>query len=102
MKRLVLMLMLILALAACGPSGVPSSPEAPANVTVPSEPIKTVVDADESTEAEFEPSDAATDSGSEPAVPVLTAAQVSVVRSQDHVLGAAVPAVTIIEYGDFQ
>jgi len=102
MNRIALLLILVLALVACGPNGAPVSTEAPADTAVPAAPTNAATETTVSGETEIEATAEATEVGSSPAIPALSPDQIGVVRPQDHFLGATNPVVTIIEYGDFQ
>lgn len=105
MKKYLLLLLALLVLAACGTS------ESPADATPQTEATAVTNDTpDEPTESPQEPTDAPQEPTTE-SVPVVdtgefafssTVEEASIVRAEDHYLGSDDPAVTIIEYGDFQ
>lgn len=95
MKRLLLMIVALFILTACASETL--SP-AVSTTTAPPEPetaVPTKSTADDSGETAV---DAAAPSG----FPAKDAAEASIVRERDWKKGAEDPAVTIIEYGDFQ
>lgn len=84
MRRIVLLLIGLLLLAACGPSGGPATPAAGGDSATAVPPQ-------------------ASGSQAVPAItPATTPEEAGIVRPQDWVKGATDPVVTIIEYGDFQ
>ncbi|MFQ5400885.1 MAG: hypothetical protein ACE5E7_14965 [Anaerolineae bacterium] len=106
-KKLTLILMLLVLAVACGPAGTPEAtneaaavseatsaePTAPAS-TETAVPTETATAVPQPTaEQAVAPAEAA---------PEVAVGEAAVIREQDWVIGAAEPAVTIIEYGDFQ
>jgi hypothetical protein len=86
MRRIILSLLGLLLLVACGPSSAttdPTTSEAPTAVP----PQAPTLPAAQPAEAGF---------------PATTPEEAGVVRQRDWTKGAAEPVVTIIEYGDFQ
>lgn len=83
MRRMYLLLLGLLLLAACGPAGTPSAP------TV-NEPVTAV------------PPQVGVGQAVPAITPATTPEEAGIVRPQDWVKGASDPLVTIIEYGDFQ
>jgi hypothetical protein len=81
------LLLLALVLAACGGTAAPAQEQEAESQPVSNEP------ASEASASEPVKADVITGSTPETA---------SVVRPQDHTVGASDPVVTIIEYGDFQ
>ena len=101
MKKFLLLLVLLLAVA-CG------GPEAPTTETTDAEESETAVSTTD-TATEDTPTDttgltSAPTSANVPAdfIPASNPADASEVRNFDHIIGATDPAVTIIEYGDYQ
>lgn len=94
MKKILLLLVLLLAVA-CG------GPEAPATESTDAEESETAVS---TTDTVSEDAAVAQPSSPAPAdfTPASTPAEAGEVRDFDHVKGATDPAVTIIEYGDYQ
>jgi hypothetical protein len=95
MKKILLLLTALLVLAACAGPETAVLPEAAV-----AEPVTETAVAEEP---------AATDGSTDPVeqeetavFPATTVAEASIVRDRDWQKGAADPAVTIIEYGDFQ
>lgn len=84
MKRMLMSLLFLLLLAACGAS-------APAE---PTERETAVPPANNSSSA--------SDAVVEAIFPATTPAEASIVRDRDWTKGATEPVVTVIEYGDFQ
>ena len=97
MKKILLLLVLLLAVA-CG------GPEAPAAESTDAEESETAVSTTDTAAEDTAPEDAA--NASSPATadftPASTPAEAGAVRDFDHIKGATDPAVTIIEYGDYQ
>lgn len=84
MRKIFLLLVGLLFLAACGPAGTPASPATsePSTAVPPqAPPISQPVEA---------------------GFPATTPEEAGIVRQRDWVKGADDPVVTIIEYGDFQ
>ena len=104
MKRIVLLLVIGVLLAAC------STPTTPVTaVTVPEEPAKPVTAvpeeepaAETETEPEVESVAAPAEVGAIPGFPAVNVQEASIVRDRDWTKGTDDPLVTIIEYGDFQ
>ncbi|MFL7837515.1 MAG: hypothetical protein ACK2T4_09060 [Candidatus Promineifilaceae bacterium] len=93
MRKYLILALLILLLAACG-STTGSS-------TTTGEEATTAVD-NSVTPTEEKDNNESTQTGSISVITGSTPEEASVVREQDHILGAEEPVVTIIEYGDFQ
>jgi cytoskeletal protein RodZ len=130
--RKALLLILILLLVACGPStpattsgqetadelSEPSDSNTDASESVEqeaesptadeetdsqsSEQAAASEDADTDVDSDEETRELASDGPVAPGLPAMTPAEASIIRDTDHVLGAAEPLVSIIEYGDFQ
>lgn len=87
--RKILLLPLLLLLAACAATSPPANPAAEAETdTLVTEAVDTV--------------DTAVNQERAPVVTGATPAEAALVREQDWSKGTAEPAVSIIEYGDFQ
>ncbi len=102
MKK-VLLLFLLLSLAACGSETVTETavnePE-----TAAATAVKEAVDhpSPDLVPATGESASPTAAPASDEITPATTPAEADIVRSRDYVIGASDPAVTIIEYGDFQ
>jgi len=97
MKKILLLLVLLLAVA-CG------GPEAPVAETTDAEESETAVSTPDTVVEDVPPTAMAHTSSSAPTdfTPASNPAEASEVRDFDHITGATDPAVTIIEYGDYQ
>jgi hypothetical protein len=85
MRRIVLLFIGLLLLAACGPSGTPATPAAGGGDSTTAVPPQ------------------ASNTQAVPAItPATTPEEAGIVRPQDWVKGATDPIVSIIDYGDFQ
>jgi len=106
-KKLALILMLLVLAVACGPAGTPEATNDAAAVSEATSPepaapapTETAV-TEEAATAVLQPTAEQAAAPAE-AAPEVTVEEAAVIREQDWVIGAADPAVTIIEYGDFQ
>lgn len=102
MKKILLLLTALLVLAACAspetavlPEAAVAEPVTETAVAVAEEPAETDGNTDPVEQEEREQEETAV-------FPATTVAEASIVRDRDWQKGAADPAVTIIEYGDFQ
>ena len=94
--RSLLLLPLLLLLAACGSATAPADTAAP-SVAEENEAAAPQEDVQESPQS----GDSIQD-GKSSVVTGTTPQEASIVRAEDHFIGAEDPVVTIIEYGDFQ
>ncbi len=105
MKKHLWLIFILILLIGCGPSGAEPEIEATQPPTTAAEPeIATAVPqtttSDEPTVAPTQP--AASDDLPTATFPATTIAEAAILRDSDWIDGASDPAITIIEYGDFQ
>jgi hypothetical protein len=94
--------MLMLVLVACGPSAGSDDEQRQETADVPVQATESATATAASGEPEGQITPSSTVAADETSIGELPPDQVSIVRAQDHVIGAAEPLISIIEYGDFQ
>ncbi len=118
MKKIVLLVLITLLVAACGSSSSQTAItkntaepdlEPAAQQTEPaieqteeSETLSEPASSPEVKDDATEPGDQTAVTSSDPLFPASNIADASIIRSTDHVVGAVEPLISIIEYGDFQ
>jgi len=98
MKKILLMLVLLLAVACGGPEAPASETTDSSESEVPTTVAEDAAPEDTSADVAQQPSSPDSDDFT----PASTPAEAGEVRDFDHAKGATDPAVTIIEYGDYQ
>ena len=105
MKKHLWLIFILILLIGCGPSGAEPAIEATQPPTTAAEPeiVTAVPQTTNSDEPTVEPTQPATsDDLPTTTFPASTIAEAAVIRDSDWIHGAIDPAITIIEYGDFQ